>query len=86
MPRNSKFAPTVGDIVHITFWDHAQDADDALLFEIFGRLTATTPRAYVVHYWQYCNELDAAKDENKKHNEDRYAIVKKAIQSIRVLK
>ena len=86
MPRNSKPAPSVGDVVHVTFWDHAQDSKDALLFEIFGRITDITKRAYVIHYWRYVDEVDRAKDDNKKENEDNYAIVKKAIESIRILK
>ena len=86
MPRNSKSAPVVGDIVHITFFDHAQDSNDVLLFEIFGRLSAITPKAYVVHYWKYVKEIDGARDDNKKENEDKYAIVKKAVESIKVLK
>lgn len=81
-----KTKPSVGDIVHITFFDHAQDAEDVLLFEIFGRVTKITPKSYKVHYWLYVNDVDRAKDDNKKENEDSYSIVKRAIESIRILK
>lgn len=87
MPKKSKpVRPAIGDIVHITFLDHAQDATDALLFEIFGRLTGITRSAYRVHYWRYVNDVERAADDNRKENEDCYAIVKSAVKEIKVLK
>lgn len=86
MPRSSKPALAVGDIVHCVFWDHAQDASDALLFEIFGRITEITKKAYIIHYWRYVSDVDRAGDNNTKENEDCYAIVKSAIASIKRLK
>ena len=79
-------APLVGDIVHCIFWDHAQDAKDALKFEIFGRVTEITKRSYKIHYWRYVDAVDAAADNNRGENEDCYCIVKKAIESIKVLR
>ena len=87
MPSNSKpVRPAIGDIVHIQFLDHAQDAKDVLLFEIFGRLTGITRNAYRVHYWRYVDAVDRAADDNKRENEDCYCIVKSAVKSLRVLK
>ena len=77
---------SIGDIVHIEFLDHAQDAKDVLLFEIFGRITKITPQSYIVHYWRYVKDVDRAADSNDRENEDCYAIVRSAIQSIRRLK
>lgn len=76
----------VGDVVHCVFWDHAQDAKDALRFEIFGRVTDITRKAYRIHYWQYVDEVDRAADGNRKENEDCYCIVKSAIETIKRLK
>lgn len=82
----SKPKVVVGDVVHLVFWDHAQDSKDALKFEIFGRLTGITKKAYRVHYWRYVDDVDRAADDNKKENEDCYCIVKSAVESIRKLK
>lgn len=82
----SKQKTKVGDIVHVVFWDHAQDAKDALKFEIFGRLTEVTKKAYKIHYWRYVDDIDRAADDNRNNNEDCYCIVRSAIESVRVLK
>lgn len=83
---SSKYRPKVNDIVQVVFFDHAQDAKDALKFEVFGRVTAITKRAYVVHFWRYVNDVDRVVDGNRRGNEDCFAIVKSAIESIRKLK
>jgi len=75
----------VGDLVECRFWDHAQNSKDALLFEVWGRVTNITKRAYIIHTWKYVNELDKASDSNE-DNEDWFAIVKSAIDEIRKLK
>jgi len=77
--------PKIGDIVHIVFWDHAQDAKDAMQFEMFGRITDITKKAYKIHYWRYVNDVDRVADGNTKENEDCYCIVKAAIDSIKKL-
>lgn len=82
----SKTKPKVGDIVRIVFFDHAQSSDDALLFEVFGRVEQITKTAYKVYHWRYVNELDRAKDHNTRHNEDCYAIAKGVVQSIDILR
>ena len=81
-----KKRPSVGDIVEIVFWDHAENSKDALLFEVFGRITGITRKAYIVRSWGYQNEVDRAGDGNACANENWYAIVKKAVDSIRILK
>ena len=80
-----KKAPKVGDIVQVTFWDHAENAKDALLFEVLGRVASVTRKAYLIRSWGYVNEVDRAGDGNP-DNENSYAIVKRAIDSIKVLK
>ena len=77
--------PKVGDLVEVVFWDHAENSKDALLFDVFGRLTSITRKAYIVRSWGYQKDVDRAGDGNT-DNENWYAIVKKAVDSIRVLK
>jgi hypothetical protein len=77
--------PVIGDTVEVKFWDHAENSKDALLFEVFGRISGVTSKAYLIRSWGYINEVDRAGDGNP-DNENSYAIVKKAIDSIRVLK
>ena len=77
--------PVVGDIVHIVFLDHAENARDALRFEVIGRISSITKLAYMVRAWGYDNDVDRAADANPS-NENWYAIVKSAIESIKVLK
>jgi hypothetical protein len=89
MPKSSKPAPSVrpkiGDVVHVEFYDHAQGGEDAMHFEIWGKLIGITKLAYKVATWQYVNDVDRATDDNKKDNEDWFIIVKKAVVSIRTL-
>ncbi len=75
----------VGDIVKITFWDHAENASDAFLFDVYGMISKKTRQALIIDSWRYHDPLDAAAD-TRDDNENRFAIVKKAIQSIEVLK
>ena len=77
--------PVVGNIVEVVFWDHAENSKDALLFEVFGRLIEITKKAYIIKSWGYVKDVDRAGDSNTE-NESKYAIVKKAVDSIRVLK
>ena len=81
----AKTTPKVGDLVTITFWDHAEASDDALLFEVIGRLYRITRKAYCIKSWCYAKDVDAARDSNE-DNETRFAIVKRAIDTLRVLK
>ena len=83
---SKKYRPAIGDVVQIVFWDHAQDAKDALLFEVFGRVTSITKKAYRIHYWRYVSDVDRASDDNTRENEECYCIVKSAIESIKRLK
>ena len=83
MPKPQR--PKKGDLVVVNFYDHAQGSKDALLFEVVGRITNITKKAYIIHTWRYINEVDKASDSNDE-NEDWFAIVKSAIDSIRILK
>ena len=86
MPKSSKPAPIVGDIVHVTFWDHSNGGEGPPHFEVTGRLTEITKEAYRIHFWSYTNPVDAAADDNKQENEDYWWIVRSAITDIRILK
>ena len=77
--------PEINDIARIVFLDHAENSQDALLFEVFGRLTKITKKAYIVRSWGYVNDVDRAGDGNP-DNENSYAIVKSTIESIKILK
>lgn len=76
----------VGDVVHIIFWDHCENFDDAMKFEVYGRITKITKMAYIIHTWIYSDPLQKVADSNHASNENSFAIVKKAIESIRVIK
>ena len=81
----AKKRPQVGDIAEVVFYDHAENSKDALRFEVFGRLIQVTRKAYIVRSWGYVDEVDRAGDGNT-DNENTYAIVKSAVESLRVLK
>lgn len=85
MPKSSKSArPAIGDLVHIVFWDHAENSNDGLRFEVIGRLFKVTRTAYLVRCWGYVTDVDRAADE-RTDNENWYAIVRRAVESIRRL-
>ena len=77
--------PVIGDLVQIVFLDHAENSDDALKFEVVGRVHKITKTAYLVRTWGYVKDVDRAGDGNT-DNENWYAIVKSAIESIKILK
>ena len=85
MAKNTPQRPSIGDMVHCVFWDHAENSKDALRFEVFGRLIKTTKKAQIIRAWGYVLDIDRAGDGNP-DNENSYAIVKAAIESICVLK
>ena len=75
----------VGDVVQCTFLDHSEDGTDVMLFEVFGRMSAITSKAYTIVSWAYVNAADRAKDSNP-DNEKNFCIVRKAVTDIKVLK
>ena len=85
MAKKTATRPSVGDVVHVVFWDHAENSKDALKFEVFGRLAGTTRKAHIVRAWGYVEAVDRAGDSNP-DNENTYAIVKSTIESIGTLK
>ena len=85
MAKKPPQRPSIGDAVHIVFWDHAENSKDALLFEVFGRLIATTKKAHIIRAWGYVSDVDRAGDGNP-DNENSYAIVKSAIADMQVIK
>lgn len=77
--------PSVGDIVSVVFLDHAENSRDAIRFEVIGRVSSITRAAYMIRVWGYIDDIDRASDNNPS-NEHWFAIVKSAIESIKVLK
>jgi hypothetical protein len=86
MPRSSKSAPTVNDIVRIEFLDHANGGEGPMRFEVIGRITEIKKEAYRVDFWRYTNPIDRASDSNTKDNEDWYWIVRSTITELKILK
>ena len=80
----TKKRPQVGDLIHVVFWDHAENGD-AIRFEVIGRLMATNRRFIKVGCWLYVDPVDKAGDANTS-NETFFSIVKSATESVRVLK
>ena len=76
----------VGDLVDIEFLDHAEDSKDCLHFKLCGEILDITKSAYIIATWRYACAIQRAEDDNNKENENRFAIVKKAIVSIKKLK
>jgi hypothetical protein len=75
----------VGDLVELTFLDHAENSDDAMEFVVYGKLFAITRTAYKVGSWVYADDVSRAKDSNT-DNENYFTIVKKAITKKRKLR
>ena len=74
--------PKVGDIVMITFLDHAMtsgDDDGHLEFEVFGRLVHISDTHYVVGHWLYTDRIS---DDNCEFHH----IVKTACTSVKALR
>ena len=44
------------------------------------------PKAYIIHNWVYSDPIQRAADTDPESNESGFAIVKKTIDSIRILK
>ena len=77
---------SVGDIVHVVFWDHCENFGDAMQFEVFGQVNRITRKADIIHSWQYHDPIQRANDRSPADNEHTFAIVKKAVDSIKRLK
>ena len=75
----------VGDLVDIEFLDHAEAAPDAIAFRLTGEVQNITKTSYIIYTWRYSNPIDKLKDHNK-DNENSFAIVKKAVLSIKKLR
>jgi hypothetical protein len=75
----------IGDIVDIEFWDHAEDASDAMRFRLTGEVLAKTSVAVIIGTWRYACPIDRERDDNIVENENRFAIVKSAIIQCRVM-
>ena len=81
--KSSKRAPTVGDVVCITFYDHAENSKDAILFRVYGEVFDVTRLAYRLRCWGYVDDVERA--TGNPDNEHGYTIVKRAIKDIKVL-
>ena len=72
----------LGDILHITFWDHSEcDSNESheLLFEVFGRLVAENGVYYKIAIW---TDPRIGGDENSEY----FGIVKAACKTVKVIK
>lgn len=78
--------PKIGDYVHIVFWDHCECFHNAMQFTVVGKLDSITKEAYRVKCWYYHDQVQRAADDSADKNEHDFCIVKKAIESIRILK
>jgi hypothetical protein len=78
--------PKVGDLVHITFWDHA-DCDISeqvpLLFECYGRLAEINKVHYRVATWNTPSRTDGNRYDN---NSEFFSIIRGAVVRVRRLK
>ena len=79
-----KKAPKCGDLVAVTFLDHAENHKDSIRFEVIGRLTDITRTAFVIKAWAYVDNPPPI--SGHEDNETIFAIVKRAVDEIRVLK
>lgn len=75
--------PKLGDTVAVTFLDHCEDCDEGkpIAFTLFGLLSTITRTSYEITCWAYADGVRRGDG-----NEKRFAIVRKAITSIRILK
>lgn len=67
-----------GDIVEITFLDHAENSSDAIEFVVYGKVMNITRHAYILGSWIYTDDVARATDGNT-DNENYFTIVKTAI-------
>jgi hypothetical protein len=76
----------VGDIVHVTFFDHAdmETSDETpLLFECYGRLAEITPIHYRVSVWNTPGKTDRQRYDS---NSEFFSIIRGAVVGVRRLK
>ena len=83
MPRNSRPAPTVGDLVRIEILDHAE-GDELMMFEVIGRLTKITKRSYTVGCWLHTDPIQKA--TMSPTNEHCFTVGRGLVESIKCLK
>lgn len=81
----AKKRPQIDDIIHVVFFDHGENTEDVLRFEVIGRVIKITRRGFIVRSWGYVNDVDRAANNNSE-NENTYAIVKSAVDSYRILR
>ena len=79
----AKKRPQKGDLVEITFLDHAEDGN-VLRFRVYGELYDICRTSYRVRSWGYASDVDRAAGNTD--NEKTFSIVKRAVDEIRVLK
>jgi hypothetical protein len=73
------YVPTIGDLVAVSFDDHARNQDAIFPFVLYGRVSILTDAALTVDCW--CHADHSVRDENT----ERYTVVRAAIRKIEKL-
>jgi hypothetical protein len=71
--------PAKGDVVSILFWDHAENANDAVQCTVYGKIANITKLSYIIDSW-ILHEQEYDSDNFK-----RWAIMKSAVIETKVL-
>lgn len=79
-----KPTPKPGDIVEVRIIDHAEDTDDVQVYLVYGRVVRVTRRGITLDSWALADPL--ADRDLEKHNIKPFALVRKAIESITILR
>ena len=69
----------IGDIIEVTFWDHAQNSKLPLLFKAWGRLIDKSKAHIAIQTWGHPENLECDSQT------EGYAIVKSCIVNVTVL-
>jgi hypothetical protein len=71
--------PIKGDVVAVLFWDHAENANDAVQCTVYGKIANITKLSYIVDSWILHDQ------EYDSDNFKRWAIMKSAVFDVQVL-
>lgn len=73
----------VGDVVEVVILDHMQGSDVLKPVHVYGRVHSVTPDTLVVDSWALPEGEDR---EQSKHDITQFALIRKAVTSVTVLK
>lgn len=72
--------PKLGDVVAVTFLDHAEKSDTLLEFTAYGRVAILTPEAITIDCWHY------AAGAERDGNVERFTIARGVVKAVNVWK